>query len=271
MSTSFWGLLGGSGIGFALVGSLGGPLGALLGAAFGAAAGHYLVDQQGAPFGPAPAEVVFTTGLVALAAKMARSDGVVHDSEVAAFRRIIDVPEAELPRIQALFDLAKATTDGFEAYAAQIAAAFSHEPDLMADVLDGLFHIAAADGAVHEAERAYLLDVAHIFGIDDQGFAVIEARHVRSRHDPYLILGLAPDADDAAIKARYRALAREYHPDREMARGLPPEAIRIATERLATINEAYARIEALRGGRLSSVAKAASAGGAGAGDRKGVV
>lgn len=246
MPKSLWGLIGGSGIGFAM----GGPLGALLGAAFGAAAGHYLADQDGALFGPAPREVIFTTGLVALAAKMARSDGVVHDSEVAAFRRIIDVPEAELPRVQALFDLAKATTDGFAAYAAQIAAAFRDEPALLADVLDGLFHIAAADGAVHQAERAYLLDVAHVFGIDEAGFAVIEARHVRVKDDPYLVLGLLPDADDAAIRKRYRDLAREFHPDREMARGLPPEAIRIATQRLATINEAYARIERLRGGRL---------------------
>ena len=252
MSTSLWGLLGGSGIGFALVGSLGGPLGALLGAALGAAAGHYLVDQEGAPFGPAPREVIFTTGLVALAAKMARSDGVVHDSEVMAFRRIIDVPEVELARVEKLFDLAKATTDGFEAYAAQIEAAFRDEPALLADVLDGLFFIAAADGAVHEAERAYLMDIASIFGIDARGFEVIEARHVRLKDDPYLVLGLDPNADDAMIKARYRELAREFHPDREMARGLPPEAVRIATQRLAAINDAYARIETLRGGKLSS-------------------
>ena len=215
MPKSLWGLIGGSGIGFAV----GGPLGALMGAAFGAAAGHYLADQDGALFAPAPREVVFTTGLVALAAKMARSDGVVHESEVAAFRRIIEVPEAELPRVEALFDLAKATTDGFEVYAAQIEAAFRDEPALLADVLDGLFHIAVADGAVHEAERAYLLDVADVFGIDAQGFAIIEARHVRVKDDPYLVLGLGPDADDAVIRKRYRELAREFHPDREIARG----------------------------------------------------
>jgi DnaJ like chaperone protein len=247
MSTSFWGLIGGSGIGLALVGSLGGPLGALLGAALGAAAGHYLVDQEGAPFGPAPREVIFTTGLVALAAKMARSDGVVHESEVAAFRRIIDVPAEELRRVERLFDLAKSTTDGFESYAGQIASAFKDEPVLLADVLDGLFHIAAADGAVHEAERSYLIDVATIFGLNAQDFAIIEARHVRVKDDPYLVLGLTPDADDATIKARYRELVREFHPDREMARGLPPEAIRIATQRLAVINEAHGRIDMLRG------------------------
>jgi DnaJ like chaperone protein len=239
MPRSFWGLLGGGGLGFAL----GGPLGALL----GAAAGHFLVDQDGAPFGRAPREIVFTTGLVALSAKMARSDGFVHASEIATFRRIIDVPEAELPRIEALFDLAKATTDGFEAYASQIAAEFRDEPLLLSNVLDGLFHIAAADGAIHEAEHAYLRDVATIFGIGQRGFAAIEARHIRRRDDPYLALELNPDVDDATLKARYRELVRSLHPDREMARGLPQEAVTIATHRLAAINVAYARIMTERG------------------------
>jgi DnaJ like chaperone protein len=248
MALSFWGLLGGGGLGFAL----GGPLGALI----GAVAGHVLIDQEGgkaagkaalALIAP-PREIIFTTGLIALAAKMARSDGVVHDSEVAAFRRIVDVPPEEEARAQALFDLAKSTTDGFEAYARQIAEAFREEPALLADVMDGLFHIAAADGAVHEAERAYLMDVATIFGIDEAGFAAIEARHARLPDDPYAVLGVSPDIDDAALKARHRQLVRDNHPDREMARGLPPEAVKIATERLAAINAAYDRIQSLRAG-----------------------
>ena len=84
MPSSFWGVLSGGGLGFAL----GGPLGALL----GAVAGHVLIDREGAPFGPAPRELIFTTGLVALSAKMARSDGVVTRDEVAAFQRIVTDP-----------------------------------------------------------------------------------------------------------------------------------------------------------------------------------
>ena len=72
--------------------ALGGPLGALA----GSVAGHFLVDREGAPFGPTPREVVFTTGLVALAAKVAKSDGVVAPSEVEAFGRVIEVSEAEV-------------------------------------------------------------------------------------------------------------------------------------------------------------------------------
>ena len=52
---------------------------------------------------------------------------------------------------------------------------------------------------------------------------------------------------DADLKRLYRKRVSESHPDREIARGLPAEAIRIATERLAAINAAWARIEAERG------------------------
>src|SRR5215218_7248818 len=126
-TTSLWGKLGGAGLGFAV----GGPIGALL----GGLAGHVLVDRTGAVFGPMPRDLVFTTGLVALAAKMAKSDGVVTRSEVDAFERIVEVPEAERGRVARLFDLAKRTTDGFEAYARQIADAFRDEPKLLEDLL----------------------------------------------------------------------------------------------------------------------------------------
>ena len=45
---------------------------------------------------------------------------------------------------------------------------------------------------------------------------------------------------------RLNALVAENHPDREIARGLPPEAVKIATERVATINAAWERIAAER-------------------------
>ncbi|MBZ6075212.1 molecular chaperone DjiA [Microvirga puerhi] len=238
MIQSIWGKLGGAGIGLAL----GGPLGALL----GGVAGHVLIDREGAIFGRPPRDVVFTMGLVALAAKMAKADGVVVEREVAAFEQIIEVPAGEHERVKRLFDLAKQTPDGFEAYAQQIGDMFKDEPALLEDVLDGLFHIAKADGAVHEAEFAYLREVASIFSFADSEFARIAARHVQRADDPYLILNADRHMSDDALKRHYRQLVAENHPDREIARGLPPEAVKIATDRLAVINAAWERIAAER-------------------------
>ena len=238
MLSTLWGKLGGAGLGLAL----GGPLGALL----GGLAGHMLVDGEGAPLGAPPRDLVFTTGLVALAAKMAKADGVVMRSEVDAFARIVEVPDAERDRIKGLFDLAKTTVAGFESYASQLVEAFRDEPKLLEDVLDGLFLVAAADHAVHEAELAYLQAVAGLFGIAPREFDRIAARHVRRADDPYLILGLDRELSDRELKRRYKRLVAENHPDREIARGLPPEAVRIATERLAAINAAWERVAAER-------------------------
>ncbi len=239
MSGGLWGKIGGAGLG----GLVGGPIGALV----GGVAGHFLVDREGAPFGPTPRDVVFTTGLVALAAKMAKSDGVVTESEVRAFGQVVQVEPEARAGVERLFDLAKATTDGFEAYAGQLAATFGEEPALLEDVLDGLFHIAKADGAIHEKEERYLRAVAGLFGFDEDAFRRIAARHVRLADDPYLVLGLERSADDAALKAEYRRLVAETHPDRALARGLPPEAVAIATRRLAAITAAWDRIAAERG------------------------
>ncbi|HEV2603959.1 MAG TPA: TerB family tellurite resistance protein [Microvirga sp.] len=239
MTLSLWGKLGGAGLGLAF----GGPIGALL----GGVAGHMLVDREGSLFGDPPRDIVFTTGLVALAAKMAKSDGVVVRHEVEAFERIVEVPDSEQARVRRLFDLAKSTTEGFESYAQQMADLLRDEPNLLEDVLDGLFHIAKADGAVHDAEFAYLGRVAALFGFEDRDFDRIAARHVRRADDPYLILGADRSMKNDELKRHYRRIVAENHPDREIARGLPPEAVRIATERLAVINAAWERIAAERG------------------------
>lgn len=238
MIQSIWGKLGGAGIGLAL----GGPIGGLL----GGFAGHMLVDREGAIFGRVPRDVMFTMGLVALAAKMAKADGVVVETEVAAFEQIVDVPDEEKDRVRRLFDLAMKTSDGFEAYAQQIGEAFADEPALLEDVLDGLFHIAKADEAIHEAEYVYLRDVATIFGFEQSAFERIAARHVQKADNPYLILAAERSMSNEELKRRYRQMAADNHPDRELARGLPPEAVKIATERLSTINAAWDRIAAER-------------------------
>jgi DnaJ like chaperone protein len=234
MSASVWGKIGGAGLGLAI----GGPLSALL----GAFAGHMLVDRAGALFGPPPRDVVFTTGLIALSAKMAKADGVVLRSEIEAFERIVEVPPDERANVVRLFDLAKSTTLGFEAYAGQLAEVLSDEPMLREDVVDGLFAIATADGAVHEAEFDYIRSVAAILGIAGAAFDRVAARHVVRPGDPYAVLGANQNLSDADLKRHYRALVAEIHPDREIARGLPPEAIRIATQRLAAVNAAWDRI-----------------------------
>ncbi|GLK81393.1 TerB family tellurite resistance protein [Methylopila turkensis] len=242
--TSFWGKLGGAAAGLAL----GGPLGALA----GAIAGHFLLDRETDPAALAAREdekraFAFTMGVIALAAKMAKADGAVVCVEVQAFRRVFQIAEADLPRVTQVFDLAKRDVAGYEAYAAQLASLFRDEPATLEDVLHGLAHIAAADGAVHEAEAAYLADIGRIFGLEPVRLRRALGRHMRlAEADPYAVLGADPAASDDDLKRRHRALVAENHPDRALARGLPAEAVRIATDKLAAVNAAWDAIRAER-------------------------
>ncbi len=191
---------------------------------------------------PPEKTVAFTIGMIALSAKMAKSDGVVTHDEVKAFEDVFQVPEKDRPAVERVFNLAKQDIAGFESYARKVAELFKGGTHTLENVLDGLFHIAKADGIVHEAELSYLQRVSEIFGFKEKDFARIRARHVVIADDPYMVLGLPSDSTVAAVKKQYRKLARELHPDKQVASGMPEELVIIASDRLARINAAYNEI-----------------------------
>ncbi len=252
---SIWGKIIGGAAGFAL----GGPLGALLGAVAGhavdtmrdtAVATRQDEPAAGDAAGPRTAarQIAFTIAVIALGAKMAKADGVVSRAEVDAFKRVFRIPPEEMRNVGRIFDQARRDTLGFEAYARQIAGMFRRQPAVLEELLDGLFHIAKADGGVHEAELAYLRQVAGMFGLGDAAFERIRTANLGAdKADPYAILGVAREASDADLKAAWRKLVRDNHPDKLMAKGVPAEFIEIANEKLATINAAYDKVARERG------------------------
>lgn len=193
---------------------------------------------------PGGKDAAFTLALVALAAKMAVADGVVSASEERVFRQLVNAPAADLVEIERFFELAQQDVAGYESYARKVRKLFEDQPQTLEHVLDALFHIASADGYIHEGELAYLQDVGIIFGFEGARFEQIAAQFVRdgSGPDPYTVLGLSSHADDEEIRRVYRTLIAEHHPDRLIAKGVPVELISIATARVAAINAAYDQI-----------------------------
>jgi len=189
----------------------------------------------------------FTIAVVSLSAKMAKADGVVVQVEADAFERHFQVPPEEMAHVRRVFDLAKQDVAGFETYAEQIARTLDCEPALLNDVLECLFHIAAADGILHAAEDRFLKVVATKFGLDDAAYQRMRALFIYDPSDPYAILGASPFDDDATLKARYRQLVREHHPDRLLAHGVPKEFVGLAERKLASINVAWESIARERG------------------------
>lgn len=190
--------------------------------------------------------VAFSVAVIALSAKMAKADGYVTHEEVAAFRTIFAVPTEEIANVERLYNIAKKDIAGFDVYAERIAGMCGTGEKncvMLEDVLDGLFHIAKADGLVHQKELEFIAHVADIFEIDEMHFDRILARHVHPDGvDPYAVLGLSADTAFADVKRRYRQLAAESHPDKVRARGVPEEFLAIANARMAALNAAFSAI-----------------------------
>lgn len=193
-------------------------------------------------------QVAFSIAMIALSAKMAKADGVVTPDEVTAFQEIFAIPDNEANNVARLYNLAKQDVAGFASYAGQVKALFPGDDDILEDVLDGLFHIAKADGVVHEKELSFLDEIALIFTIEDRRYSRIKLRHIHPEEgDPYLLIGADAGWDDETLKRHYRKLVVENHPDRLMARGVPAEFVTIANDRLAAINQAWDSIRKERG------------------------
>ena len=178
---------------------------------------------------------------------MAKADGQVRNAEVAAFKRVFQASPDNEDTIGRFFDLARQTTLGYQRYARIIAKRFRAQPAALEDVMDGLFHIALADGIVTDEEMAFLERVGDIFGFSEREFRRIKIAHMgRAADDPYLILGVDEDISDADLKRAYRRMAAANHPDRMIARGLPQELLGLANHKMAMVNKAYAEITAQR-------------------------
>jgi DnaJ like chaperone protein len=192
---------------------------------------------------PPERTIGFTIAVIALGAKMAKADGLVTRDEVTAFRQVFHIPTSETQNAARVFDLARKDVAGYDIYAARIRDVFGAGHQALVDLLEGLFYIAVADGRYHPNENVFLEDVARIFGVQSRDFVNMRARFVPDENpDPYCVLGVEPNSDRETVRDAWRALVREYHPDRMIARGVPEEAMKLAEKRMIQANWAYEEI-----------------------------
>jgi DnaJ like chaperone protein len=248
----------------------GGPIGAVVGAAMGHAADEGTIGRAFRPSAHGAADLaamlgsreqLFAICVVVLSAKLAKCDGAVKREEIDAFKRLFRIPPESLREVGQLFDQARDSDEGYESFAQRLGEAFADNKGMLEDVLAALFQIARADGPLTRAEVAFLQGTQLRFGLDARAWE--RARDGRAGSggggygqagavaagdpDPYTVLGLKRDAPDADVRAAWRRLMRENHPDSLASRGVPPEFVKRATEKVAGINAAWDRIKRERG------------------------
>jgi DnaJ like chaperone protein len=249
---SFWGKIIGGIAGFAT----GGPLGAVMGAAMGHAADSGGVRTRLGPNAASLAamlgskEQLFAIAVVVLSAKLAKCDGPVVRAEIDAFKRLFRIPPENMKDVAQLFDEARESAEDFEAFADKLGEAFSDNRAMLEDVLAALFQIARADGPLTRGEVRFLQRVQTGFRLEARSWE--RARDGQGNPgstsgtggiDPYVVMGLPANASDEQVRAAWRKLMRENHPDTLAARGVPQEFVRRATDKVAEINAAWDRIK----------------------------
>ena len=196
---------------------------------------------------PPERKIGFTIAVIALSAKMAKADGIVSKEEVNAFSQIFEIPKGQEKHVSNVYNLARQDIAGYEIYAKKIAKMLKNKKILLENIIEGLLFISIADGAYHPKEDKFVNNVASIFSIKRGRLEYLKNMYIdTSANSYYKILNVSPGDNLEQIRKQWKKLVLAHHPDRVLARGLPEEAIRLTTVKLARINEAWENIKAIR-------------------------
>lgn len=190
-------------------------------------------------------DVSFVQSMAGLAAKISKADGVVSEREIRTFKKLFNTDKN--PKIARIFNEAKQTTDGYQAYARQLKLLSVDNLDMKESIIENLFQIAVVDGEVLNDEMDILEDIANIIELPQGNYIVIRDRFIakpanNNLQDFYEILGVFYNASDKEIKRRWKELINQYHPDLAQAKGANEQEIEACTIKMAEINNAYENI-----------------------------
>lgn len=225
----------------------------------------------------------FFKAAFAVMGHVAKAKGQVTREEIQLATTMMDrmrLNEAQRQMAQEAFRSGKDTDFPLDDVLTDVRRSTGGRFDLIQFFLELQISAAFADGDLHPNERDLLHRIARGLGFSSQqldrrlrmqeaafrfqqqgGFAGGEqggfnqgksgqwsAQASASRlADAYSVLGVEKDADAKSVKRAYRKLMNEHHPDKLMAKGLPPEMMTVAKEKSQEIQKAYDLIKKEKG------------------------
>lgn len=245
-----------------------GPVGLLFGLAIGHAfdRGLWQALQAASPAALAGVQRQFFDTTFTLLGYVAKADGRVSEAEIAQaeslFRQLRLNPSQ---RQAAILRFREGAQPGFdpEKTVTAFAVKGGSRRQLQQTLFAFLATMALADGDLQGPEREALHRIASLLGVPagevDRLVTMISAQarfHYQGAAggryqasgagselaDAYQALGVESSASDAEVKTAYRRLMSENHPDKLIAKGVPDDLVKLATERAQEISTAYSII-----------------------------
>lgn len=279
-----WGKLLGGTFGFMIGGPIGAVLGAALGHSFDKGMNlqlsHDVADEDLPPGDADRIKMAFFTATFSVMGHIAKADGRVDKSEIALAEALMSSMNLDADLRAAaikLFNEGKQDHFDAEALVLQFRQECQRRTSLYRMFVEILIQAALADGVMSKDEEAALIKVAAVLGFSEYSFRQLEMlvrfsmgvdqpdgadtghsqgqRRQRapvdsgrlSVSDAYKVLGVESSDDKAAVKRAYRRLMSQHHPDKLVAKGLPDEMIKLATDKTQHIQKAYERIKESKG------------------------
>lgn len=268
---NWWGKLLGGGFGFLI----GGPIGALVGAVLGHNFDHGLKRLQHedteslSPGAQERVQATFFTATFATLGHLAKADGQVTPDEIKMAESVMSQmqlsPEQRKVAID-LFNQGKKDDYDLRAVVEQFRIECRRRTNLMRMFVEIQLHAVYADGSMHPAEEKLLEEICAYLKFPKFMFRQMEILVKAGRHsqadgqrkttartasmpldDAYKLLGVTRKSNKDEVKKAYRKLMSQHHPDKLVSKGLPPEMIKVATEKTQHIKAAYELIKEASG------------------------
>ena len=247
---------------------VGGVVGLIIGLLIGHSFDKGLVKtlQFGSPENIERIKTSFFETTFLLSGYLAKADGRVSKEEIAHTEQVFTQMGLSLEQRQRAIELFRQGSSGeFQVEPAVSAFLQTCGPQrqLQQTLLLFLISLALADQTIEPAEHAALERVATLMGL---GVAQLEqllrmaqaqehfhgqggfaAQPGTSIDDAYTALGVGSQVNDKELKRAYRKLMSENHPDKLIAKGVPEDMVKLATERSQEIQAAYEMVRKHRG------------------------
>ncbi|MFT6734191.1 MAG: DnaJ like chaperone protein [Polaribacter sp.] len=214
---------------------------------------------------PALIQRIFFKTTFSVMGHIAKADGIVSQKEIEAAEQVMaQLGLDPVKRKEAMQSFAEGKESGFDLNAnlSEFITNAIRQPSLIQMFLEIQILAAVADGSVNAAEKQILYQIGQVFRlptaqidrlvemvIAQQSFHQ-EGSSGRARNQSgatleqaYKVIGVSANSNKQEVKRAYRKLMSQHHPDKLVAKGMPKEMLKVATEKSQEIQAAYEMIK----------------------------